>query len=126
MDEATTERRGSGARVVTGLFLLVVGVLLLAGNLGFDVPARVWSYWPILVLGLGVAKLLSSDRGGGYWLIVVGIWGCVNVFHWFGLDWGSSWPIFVIAAGLLMATGATTRSHRRVRPSAAGGAPDEE
>jgi hypothetical protein len=119
MDETTNEKRVSGGRLVTGIFLLVIGVLFLAGNLGFDVPERVWSYWPILVLGLGVAKLVTSDgsdgTGGGYWLIVVGIWGCASVFHWFGLNWGTSWPIFIIAAGLLMATGLSGRGRRRPR-----------
>lgn len=94
----------SPGRTVVGLFLLLVGVLLLAGSLGFEVPRRLWSYWPFLLLALGAVKLLwpgaPDERRGGFWLVVVGLYGWINVWHLFGLDWGSSWPIFVIASGL--------------------------
>jgi hypothetical protein len=103
---ATLERRRAGGRLVLGLFLLTIGGLLLADHLGFEVPGRIWSYWPFLLLGLGLVKLLwpgePADRRGGYWLLVVGLWGLVNVFGLFGLDWSSSWPLFLVAVGLLM------------------------
>ena len=105
-DGETLERRRAGGRLVLGLFLLTIGALLLADNLGFDVPRRIWSYWPFLLFGLGVAKLLwpgkPEDRRGGYWLLVVALWGLVNVFGLFGLDWSNSWPLFLVAVGLLM------------------------
>jgi hypothetical protein len=100
------ERRQTGGRLVLGLFLLAIGALLLADNLGFEVPSRVWSYWPFLLLGLGTVKLLwpgtPDERRGGYWLLVVGLWGAVNVFGLFGLDWSNSWPLFLVAVGVLM------------------------
>lgn len=99
--------RFTPSRLVFGLVILVVGGVLLAGNLGLDVPRGVWHYWPFLLLGLGAAKLAwpakRSDRRGGYWLIVVGLYGWINEFRLFGLDWGSSWPIFLIAVGALIA-----------------------
>lgn len=104
METQEKEPGRSAGRLVAGLFLLAIGGLLLAGNLGFDVPRRVWSYWPFLLLGLGLVKLLwpgsTDERRSGFWLIVVGLYGWINVWHLFGLDWGSSWPIFLIAAGL--------------------------
>lgn len=105
-DGETLERRRAGGRLVHGLFLLTIGALLLADNPGFDVPRRIWSYWPFLLLGLGAVKLLGpgrpEDRRGGYWLFVVGLWGLVGVFGLFGLDWSNSWPLFLVAVGLLM------------------------
>lgn len=100
------ERRRTGGRLVLGLFLIVIGALLLAGSLGLEVPRRVWSYWPFLLLGLGAVKLLwpgaPDERRGGYWLMVVGLWGAVNVFGLFGLHWHNSWPLFLIAVGVLV------------------------
>jgi len=98
-------RRGNGARLVQGLALLAVGALLLAGNLGYAVPHRLWRYWPFLLIALGAARLVAPgerEPRGGYWLVIVGVYGWINEWHLFGLDWGSSWPIFLIAAGLLM------------------------
>jgi Domain of unknown function (DUF5668) len=86
-----------------------VGACLLAANLGFPIPHHIWSYWPMLLIGLGAIQLIlpgpSNERLGGYWLIVVGIWGTINMFEIYGLHWGNSWPIFIIAAGLRVALG---------------------
>jgi hypothetical protein len=104
MNTQVTRPRGSAGRTVAGLFLLAIGALMLAGNLGLDVPRRIWSYWPFLLLALGLVKLLwpgaPDDRRSGFWLVVVGLYGWINLWHLFGLDWGSSWPIFLIAAGV--------------------------
>jgi hypothetical protein len=107
MDDAKStrrERRGRLGRLVLGLYLLLIGALILASNLGYDVPGELWSYWPFLVLGLGVANLVGSDdreqRRNGYWLVVAGVYGMICVFDWLGLSWGSAWPVFLIAWGL--------------------------
>jgi hypothetical protein len=44
-----------------GLTLVIIGGLLLARNLGYDIP--IWSalarYWPVLIIGWGVVKLVE-------------------------------------------------------------------
>ena len=104
MDSNESTTRYTAGRLVFGLFLLAIGGMLLAGNLGFDLPHGVWNYWPFLLLAMGGVKLLwpgnADERRSGYWLVVVGLYGWINVWHLFGLDWGRSWPIFVIASGL--------------------------
>jgi hypothetical protein len=98
------ERETRSGRLVLGGVLLVIGAVLLAAELGFEVPIRLWNWWPIVPLALGVSRLLFSTdperRRGAYWLIVVGVWGGICVLGLFGLDWGSSWPIWLIAVGL--------------------------
>jgi hypothetical protein len=98
--------RRSAGRLVFGLIVLVVGVLLLAGNLGFDVPRRVWTYWPLVLVGLGLIRLLwpgsPDERRSGVGLLVAGIYCSISEWHLFGLHWGSAWPVFLIAAGLSM------------------------
>jgi len=101
------QRHSRGHRLTWGVILLVLGAVLLAGNLGYMVPREIWRYWPFLLLGLGVSRLLLPNdhdgRRGGFWLIVVGLYGWVSEWHVLGLEWGTAWPLFVIAAGVLIA-----------------------
>ena len=89
-------------RLIWGLFLIVIGATLLAVNLGWDLPHGAWNYWPFLLIAMGTAKMLfGRDReGGGLWLILGGLYGWISIWNVWGLDWGTAWPIFVIAGGL--------------------------
>jgi hypothetical protein len=117
--EAKESETRSG-RLVLGGVLLVIGAALLAAELGFEVPVRAWSWWPIVPLALGISRLVFSTdperRRGAYWLIVVGVWGGICVLGLFGLGWGSSWPIWLIAVGLrFVLDGVAGPRARRVR-----------
>lgn len=89
-------------RLIWGLFLIAIGGMLLAANLGWEVPRGVWNYWPFLLIAMGGAKMLfgSADEGGGFWLILAGLYGWISIWNVGGLTWGTAWPIFVIAGGL--------------------------
>ncbi|RMH23403.1 MAG: hypothetical protein D6696_00575 [Acidobacteria bacterium] len=60
-------------RIALGLLLIVFGVLLALDRLGFD---DVWSYWPVLLIALGIARLQGAGdargRRAGAILLVVG------------------------------------------------------
>ncbi len=91
-------------RLIWGLFLIAIGALLLAVNLGVELPHGVWNYWPFLVIAMGAAKMLFGGDlgggGGGFWLVLGGLYGWISIWNVWGLDWGTAWPIFVIAGGL--------------------------
>ena len=63
-----------------------------------------WNYWPFLVIAMGAAKMLFGGDlgggGGGFWLVLGGLYGWISIWNVWGLDWGTAWPIFVIAGGL--------------------------
>jgi hypothetical protein len=65
---------------------------------------------------LGIVPLVwpgpLRDRLAGYWLVVTGFWGLVNIYHLFGLSWATSWPIFIIAAGVRVALSGILRSRQ--------------
>lgn len=44
-------------RFTIGLVMLVIGLILLSVNLGFLNPA-VLAYWPILIIGIGMALII--------------------------------------------------------------------
>ena len=91
-------------RLIWGLFLIVIGATLLAVNLGWDLPHGAWNYWPFLLIAMGTAKMLFGGEregcGSGFWLVLGGLYGWISIWHVWGLDWGTAWPIFVIAGGL--------------------------
>ena len=90
-------------RLIWGLFLIVIGATLLAVNLGWELPHGAWNYWPFLLIAMGTAKMLFGGRdGGGFWLILAGLYGWISIWNIGGLSWGTAWPIFVIAGGLSM------------------------
>ena len=104
MNERSTGRRPNRSRLVVGLLLLLLGALLLAGNLGYGLPEGWWQYAPVLLIAFGlwgvVAPSHHMDRHGGIWLIASGLYCLIGIFDLWGLDWSSAWPVFVIAAGL--------------------------
>jgi phage shock protein C len=56
---------GERTRVAAGLVLVVLGGLLLAGNMGWA-PWLSWSlFWPGILIVIGLALLLRNPRGNG-------------------------------------------------------------
>lgn len=98
-----SEREHNGGRLVVGLFLMALGALLLLDQIGMLHVHALHRLWPLLLIGLGVAKIVQPSerdgRWGGYWLLLVGLYCGASVWHWFGLEWRTSWPLMVIAAG---------------------------
>ncbi|MBC7985042.1 MAG: hypothetical protein H7Y02_14435 [Candidatus Obscuribacterales bacterium] len=105
--------RSARSRFTWGIVFLVLGGCLLAANLGVDIPRHLWNYWPALLITLGAIQLAwpgrAHDRLGGYWLLVIGLWGQINMLELFGLYWGNSWPIFIIALGIRVILGGILR-----------------
>lgn len=102
----------AGGKLVLGLALIAAGAFFLLhyyGLVEIDVP---WGWWPLILVAIGVGKLLgpadSGDRRGGLWLILLGSWLIVNFQGYFGLDWATSWPLLLIAGGLMILWGAIT------------------
>ena len=115
----TGRPRISQARVVFGLVIMLVGALLLLDRLDWwgirlNVPL-----WPWLLIVLGVVRLIDRSvdgrgcmrgRRSAVWLLFVGAWGLLNEYRLFGIDYGHSWPILVIGAGVLIVSRALDRT----------------
>lgn len=103
MNEVTPRQHSGRSRLVLGLFLLALGALMLAINLGYHLPIGWWKYFPAPFVLFGLWGLILPnrhlDRSGGVWLLATGIYCFIGVFGWWGLGWGTAWPIFIIAAG---------------------------
>ena len=116
--------------VAGGLIVLTVGIAMLLDSTGaFDIRmGRLIG--PLIMIVIGAASLLNgghigstcgprvsdADPGrvgrrargrrprgvGGIWLIGIGSWMLVSQTHLFGLNFGNSWPLIVILAGLMI------------------------
>jgi hypothetical protein len=99
------------SRILVGLIILVVGLSLLADRVG-DWDLRFTRHmWPFIPIVIGVVRALDGpyDPNGrrrsrlpGLWLIYLGGWGFINEFHIFGFNYGTSWPLLVVGAGLMI------------------------
>ena len=96
MEDLKPHRNAGRSRLVLGLFLLALGGLMLAVNLGYQMPIGWWRYFPLPLMALGLLGLVLPtrhlDRSGGIWLFATGLYCLVGVFGMFGLGWGTAWP----------------------------------
>jgi hypothetical protein len=97
-----SERRIDSAGVVTGLILLAVGTLMLVTRYGdYDFGELVHTWWPMIVVLVGVPKLFRYETlWSGLWTIAIGTWMQLIQLRVFGMTWGNSWPLLLIAFGL--------------------------
>lgn len=103
------------SQLTTGMIIIMVGLLLLAGQ--FDLGWHFGRLWPLILIVLGAGRFMATDsngrRGSGMWLLFVGGIFLLNNFRILSI--GHSWPLFVIFAGLLMVLGRDREGRRRER-----------
>lgn len=56
-------------RVFWPAVLVTMGLIFMASNMGY-LPAQFWSFWPLLLIIVGLGGLLTSDRDE--WLVKPG------------------------------------------------------
>jgi|CXWL01.1.fsa_nt_gi hypothetical protein len=100
-----------------GVVLITLGVFLLAGQLGYVPMSYVLQFWPLIVIGLGFAKIVQpridgEDRWSGFWLVIAGLYCLVSQWRLFGLHWGNSWPLMIIAGGAMTIVKTLARQNR--------------
>lgn len=93
-------------RLGVGVVLIAVGGLLVLFNLGVVGDESAWQFWPLILVAIGLGRIASQptngEWGGGYWLLFIGLWLQVCILHLFGLGFGNSWPLFIVASGVTM------------------------
>lgn len=100
--------RRTDGRFLFGVVLIVIGLATLVEQLGIvDLDSR---HWPFVLLAIGVVRLIDPPRSGqvarslrpGMGFVLLGGWGLVSELGWFGLGYRTSWPLLVVAAGLMV------------------------
>lgn len=86
---------------VLGLALVALGVILLIGD--FDYGWEWQNLWPLLIVVVGLGTLVGAEstdhRRRGLILVGIGGWFLVNTMGLWGLHFGNSWPLILLAIG---------------------------
>jgi hypothetical protein len=126
-DFNVSRQRMSGA-VVLGILLVAAGVALMLDRTGaLPAPWRV-SIWPVLLMGLGLARLVEPRSSGreGLFFVLAGAWWLACSVGW--LSYAYTWPLLIVAVGASLVVEALTAQNepepfpgRRMRRQAVGG-----
>jgi predicted membrane protein len=88
-----------------GLILVVFGVLFLLDRIGgLDFGTLIGTYWPVIIIILGVSILIGNGfrrPGAGLFFIVLGGLFLLNSLDLLAYDvWEYMWPVLIILVGL--------------------------
>jgi hypothetical protein len=112
----TSGDRRNVAQAVLGLVLVVGGVTALLDRLGvIDVDwGWIWSHgWPVVIIAVGVAALLTTPRAPVGPLAIIALGALLLIAQLDGVDldvWGVLWPLAVIIVGIAIISGGRRRS----------------
>lgn len=94
----------SRQHLAAGLFLIGIGLLLLAERQGWLQLQHLISYWPAIIGVVGLSQMIGArnadqmSRGG--LLVFLSAWLYVSLENLWGLSFYNSWPLVLIAVGL--------------------------
>ena len=90
--------------LVIGAMLVMVGLWMALERSGVIHWSGMWSLWPVILGGVGLARFVQSPPGEpkeGLVFMTAAAWLLVSEAGWFSIE--DSWPIMVIAVGLIIA-----------------------
>ncbi len=107
--------RGRG--VIPGLVVIAWGTLLLLRELGLLSPdLRGLDFWPLLLVGFGLAAAIGGRKPGARLLgLLVALFGLALLgekLGWLTVGVAQLWPVLIVAAGLAILWNGLTRPHR--------------
>jgi hypothetical protein len=98
-------------RIGAGGVLIAMGVVMLLDRTEL-LGGRAWQAFPgAILIAFGVIGVMTNWRAcdgrqgsplSGLWLMFVGCWLIANSLHLFGLTYEHSWPLLVVAGGIII------------------------
>jgi hypothetical protein len=102
--------RQPSSQVTTGAVLIVIGLVLLGGQLHIFDFWRMSRLWPLVLVALGAAQVAAQPQPGegrrGVGLLMAG--GILLLHTLAILRLNDSWPLFIVAFGVTMLFGRKT------------------
>ena len=91
-------------RGLIGLAFVLVGILMMLGQLDILPEMNPWRYFgPAILIVMGLSRMSRPSHetgrgGGGLWLVIIGGWLLLVNLHIWPLR--HSWPLLLVALGL--------------------------
>ncbi|HEY6946107.1 MAG TPA: DUF5668 domain-containing protein [Candidatus Acidoferrum sp.] len=114
--------RGRGG-MLTGAIIVLIGLAFLLDHLGIIAIDRIWQFWPMLLVLVGVFNFASRHRAWGTFLVLGGALLQLNQLGKIHFGWAQFWPLMLIALGLLILWGSLERRTRLILPGSKEGDP---
>ena len=96
-------------QIIFGLGVIAIGVVLLLHNMGIIYARSIFSYWPIILILVGLASALQPSGSAGRWvgvvLIVLGVLLLLDNLYLIDFSLWDYWPLLLILAGLALIWG---------------------
>jgi predicted membrane protein len=112
--------RGTGG-LFWGAFLVLGGVALLLDHMGIISVDRLWRFWPLLLVCVGIPNFMQREhRFWGTALIAGGVILQLNELGIAHFKWNDIWPILLILAGVMLMWGAIEARRNPSAPPTSG------
>jgi lia operon protein LiaF len=93
-------------QIVGPLILIVLGILFLMNNVGWNIPIGylISRFWPVILIVVGVSQIAGATVGKGSLPggVIVTTVGVLFLFQslW-RISFGDTWPVLLIAVGAI-------------------------
>jgi hypothetical protein len=93
-------------QIIGPIVLIVVGMAFLLNNLGWGIPVGYIfrTFWPLILIAVGIAQIAASlvGRGsllGGVAVLTIGV--LFSLQQIWGIRFSDTWPLLLIALGAI-------------------------
>jgi predicted membrane protein len=97
----TIEKRHRRSKLLTGLFVLTIGILILLDQIGIEIP-EVLRSWELILIMIGLVILVKHNfkNFGGYLFLIVGAALMLNDYYPELIQMRIVWPSIIILFGI--------------------------
>ncbi len=88
-------------KMIAGGILILLGILFALDNFGILDAGTIWDYWPLILIGFGLSKILrwGEQRVGGIVLIAIGSFFLLQTLHIGWFRFRHLWPFLLLLVG---------------------------
>jgi predicted membrane protein len=91
-------------KIIVGLAIILIGLLALLVNLGYDVDISIWDYWPVILILIGLSMIFQPTEYRNFFVgsvfVVIGVLFLLSNFDIIDFGFSLLWPIVIILIGI--------------------------
>jgi predicted membrane protein len=100
------DTRHPNKHLIIGVVILMLGVILLLDQIGFLEADKIFLFWPLILIYVGVNRLQRRRNATGtFWgafMVLLGISFQLQELGFSHIHFGTIWPVFLICVGILL------------------------